>query len=65
MTDWQPIETNAREHGKGVWLRLDMKVRGYWDNDLERWVLSRPVNLESVGEHRPDGWKSDKPPVTP
>lgn len=52
---WQPMDS-APMDGTEVRLRL-VFVRGvpaYWDDELQRWVLSRPLHIESI--HVPRGW---------
>ena len=53
--DWQDMDT-APKDGTEVMLRLVFPhgVAAYWDEELQRWVLSRPVHLESVS--LPRGW---------
>ncbi len=44
----EPIET-APKDGTEVYLELTTKwVRGYWDDELKTWVLSRPLHIETL-----------------
>jgi len=56
MTDWQPMDTAPRD-GTEVTLPLTFPhgVRAFWCTDLQRWVLSRPLHMESVPE--PIKWR--------
>lgn len=55
IINWQDMDT-APKDGTEVTLRLVFPhgVPAYWDKELERWVLSRPLHMESV--HLPRGW---------
>lgn len=54
-TNWQDMDT-APKDGTEVYLRLVFPhgVPAYWDANLERWVLSRPLHMESI--RAPHGW---------
>ena len=54
MSAWQPIETAPRD-GTEVLLPLYDSLRAYWDEELKRWVLSKPLHMESVAN--PTQWK--------
>ena len=53
--DWQSMDT-APKDGSEVRLQLVFPrgVPAYWDGELDRWVLSRPLHIESI--HVPHGW---------
>jgi hypothetical protein len=52
---WQPMDS-APKDGREVRLQLVFSrgVPAYWDEDLNLWVLSRPLHIESI--HVPHGW---------
>ncbi len=46
--DWRPIESAPRD-GTEICLQLfSSGVAAYWDQELERFVLSQPLHVESV-----------------
>jgi hypothetical protein len=54
---WRPGATAPKEHGAEIRIKI-ARARGvlaYWDAELQTFVLSRPVNVESVRE--PLGWQ--------
>lgn len=60
---WKPIESAAKENYKTVRLRLKAwTVRAFWDDELQRWVLARPCNFESVGDSAIEGWQPEPAP---
>jgi len=55
--DWQAIET-APKDGRDVILKMPFGVNGiraFWCDDLKRWVLRFPLNVESI--LHPAGWR--------
>lgn len=55
--DWKTIDTAPRD-GTVVKIKVDIvSVRAYFDYDLDRWVLTHPLHMESV--FRPTRWKPD------
>lgn len=53
---WQPMQTAPRDPHKVVRLKVDIEsVRAYWDEDLNCWVLTHPLHIESIRE--PKAWK--------
>lgn len=42
-----------------IMLRIDLSVPAYWDDSIGAWVLSYPLNIETV--HRPYAWKPLEP----
>lgn len=57
MTDWLPM-LDAPKNGTEIRLRLSFDVLAYWDNELETWVLSRPINLETT--RNPQAWRAKR-----
>jgi hypothetical protein len=57
--DAQPIET-APKDGSEVYIAVGGKARAYWDDELQAWVLSRPLHVESV--RSPHEWWPVPPP---
>ena len=62
MPDSQPISTAPMDgtevlpmDGTEVLLPLVGDVRAYWCSDLKRWVLSKPLHIESL--INPPCWK--------
>jgi len=53
------ITTDFPKDGREVVLQLEFSVIAYWEPDLECWVLTNPLNVESVVESakRPTAWK--------
>jgi hypothetical protein len=47
---WRTDIENAPMDGSTVWFPLETAVAAFWCNDLKRWVLSRPLHLESLIE---------------
>jgi hypothetical protein len=54
---WRPGATASKEHGVEIRIKIAHArgVPAYWDAGLQTFVLSRPVNVESVRE--PLGWQ--------
>ena len=47
MSARQPIKT-APKDGTEILLPLECNVRAYWCTELETWVLSSPLHIESI-----------------
>ena len=63
MIDWQPIET-APKDGTEIYLPIPGRVRAFWDDKLQHWVLCRPLHMESLKD--PLSWMPVQvlPPLT-
>ncbi len=60
MTAWQPIST-APKDGRIVSIdHRGWKLSAFWCSDLKKWVLVRPLSIESLHENRVDGWYPPK-----
>jgi hypothetical protein len=47
MEDWRPMET-APLDGSTVKFKVETVVAAYWDAELGRFVLTRPLHLECI-----------------
>ena len=54
MTRYRPTSEAPRD-GTEVLIKLDLEVRAFWCPDLKRWVLSRPLLIESRAD--PQTWR--------
>lgn len=53
---WQPMETAPKDGTEIlIELRPGFGIPAYWCDELQTFVLSRPLHIESVRE--PTGWK--------
>jgi hypothetical protein len=53
---WQPI-ASAPKDGTVVQLHVDYAVQAYFDAKLDRWILVRPLHIESLSFFFPDQWR--------
>lgn len=53
--DWRTMNT-APKDGTEIVIQLPpYSVRAFWCSDMQQWVLSRPLNVESI--HDPLVWE--------
>lgn len=45
---WRTDIENAPKDGSDVLFPIEFIARAYWCKDLERWVLTRPLHMESI-----------------
>ena len=62
MSASQLIET-APKDGTEILLPLECNVRAYWCPELETWVLSRPLHVETMAD--PKQWQRMPDPTRP
>lgn len=55
MEGWEPMATAPKDANEIVILLPIVEAKAYWDHDLQTWVLSMPVSIETVGQ--PIGWR--------
>jgi len=54
--EWLPIAIAPKDPQTPVKLKIDIvSVPAYWEPDLERWVLTRPLHVESI--FSPTHWR--------
>jgi len=46
--------------GTEIIVPITCRVRVYWDPDLKRWILSRPLHRESIPDDDVKGWEPIK-----
>jgi hypothetical protein len=59
MPGWRPMN-EAPKDGTEIRLCLEFPsgVHAYWDDELKRWVLSRPLHIESLHDNSAIGWRA-------
>lgn len=56
MPEWRSDEPPKAQH-QDIMLLVEVEVRAYWDEELQTFVLSRPLHIESI--QTPKKWRAE------